>query len=340
MLGAGDPVVTLDQPLVELSHRRGSYAKDPADEDFLAGMNDALQPLEAALYRERPIEYPFVFVAGAPRSGTTLLSQVLAYCLDVGYVTNIAARFWRAPVHGIRLSRVVAGDPRDMPFASDYARTPTPLGIHEFGYFWSSWLKKETFADVVHARAREDGIDWDGLRNVLANVQHEFGAPLVAKNILGTYHMPRLRDVLEQVLWVVIERDPLDACISILDARRRYYGGDESRWWSYVPPEYFELEGRGYAEQIAGQVHYLGKFYDRALAEVGGPSVKVRYEDLCASPASALDAVMGEIERAYGHRIELRQAPPPNFAFREYADRDTDKEMFAGLLDDLRRADA
>jgi hypothetical protein len=87
-------------------------------------------------------------------------------------------------------------------------------------------------------------------------------------------------------------------------------------------------------------VHYLGKFYDRALAEVGGPSVQVRYEDLCASPASALDTVVGEIERAYGHRIELRQAPPPNFGFREYADRDTDKEMFAALLDDLRRADA
>jgi hypothetical protein len=132
----------------------------------------------------------------------------------------------------------------------------------------------------------------------------------------------------------------LDQPLVELSYRRGSYGGDESRWWSYVPPEYFELEGRGYAEQIAGQVHYLGRFYDRALAEVGGTSVRVRYEDLCARPASALEAVVGEIERTYGHRIEFRQAPPPSFGFREYSDRDTDKEMFAGLLDDLRRADA
>jgi LPS sulfotransferase NodH len=171
---------------------------------------------------------------------------------------------------------------------------------------------------------------------VLANVQHELGRPVVAKNVLGAHHMPRLRDVLGQVFWVWVERDPLDACISILDARRHYYG-DESRWWSYVPPEYPELEGLDAPGQIAGQVHYLGRFYDRALAEVAGTSVRIRYEELCASPAAVLDAVGDTIERAHGVRIPLRQEPPPSFGFRTYADRDADKETFARLLDDLRR---
>jgi hypothetical protein len=262
------------------------------------------------------------------------VSQLLGYCLEAGYITNISARFWRAPVHGIRLSRVVAGEPRNVPFASDYARTQTPLGIHEFGYFWSNWLKKETFADVVHARAREDHIDWDGLRLALANMQHEFGRPMVAKNILGAYHMPRLRTLLDQVFWVQIERDPLDTCISILDARRRYHE-DENRWWSYVPPEYPELASLGFAEQIAGQVHYLGSFYERAFAEVGGTSVRIRYEDLCASAAAVLRTVVDEVEVAYGHRIEIRQEPPSSFMFRTYTDRDNEKEVFARALDKL-----
>ena len=39
-------------------------------------------------YRDVGIDHPFVFVLGLPRSGTTLTSQLLAYCLDAGYVNN------------------------------------------------------------------------------------------------------------------------------------------------------------------------------------------------------------------------------------------------------------
>jgi hypothetical protein len=60
-----------------------------------------------------------VFVLGVPRSGTTLTSQLLAYCLDAGYVNNAAARFWLAPVHGIRLARLIAGDRGERSFRSD-----------------------------------------------------------------------------------------------------------------------------------------------------------------------------------------------------------------------------
>ena len=65
-----------------------------------------------------------------------------------------------------------------------------------------------------------------------------------------------------------IERDPLDACVSILDARRKYYS-DPAAWWSYVPVEYPLLKDLDPWEQVAGQVHYLGAYYGRELAAVG-----------------------------------------------------------------------
>ena len=39
-----------------------------------------------------------------------------------------------------------------------------------------------------------------------------------------------------------VERDPLDAAVSILDARRKHYD-DPRAWWSYVPLEYDQLRG-------------------------------------------------------------------------------------------------
>ena len=201
--------------------RRGSYAKDEGDEQFLQALNEDLHARELALYRDVDVEHPFVFVLGLPRSGTTLTSQLLAYCLDAGYIDNVAARFWLAPVHGIRLARLIAGGGHgETSFLSDHARTPGLADIHEFGYFWRHWLRKHTFDDVVEARAREGEIDWTGLRRTLANVQHELGKPFVAKNVLASYHLAKVREVLGPVVWVYVERDPLDVCISILEARR------------------------------------------------------------------------------------------------------------------------
>jgi hypothetical protein len=309
------------------SERRGPYTKDPGAEDFLEGLNEYLRPREVELYREHDIEHAFVFVVGLPRSGTTLLTQVLAYCLDAGYVNNIAARFWLAPVHGLRLARLVARDAEPVSFESDYARTRSLLDIHEFGYFWRHWLHKHTFQDVVDAREREDEIDWPGLRLTLANVQRELGKPLVAKNMLGAYHMPRLRQELERVVWVYVERDLLDVCVSILDAWRKYYD-DPRTWWSYVPVEYPQLRDLDEWEQIAGQVHHLGAYLERELERVGEEAVvRVTYEQLVREPANVLE----EVAIRAGARIAHQ--PPESFPFRSHEGRDEEKQRFAALLE-------
>ena len=314
--------------------RRGAYAKDASDEEFLRRLNEDLAEREEALYEDVGVERPVVFVVGLPRSGTTLLSQLLAYCLDAGYVTNVAARFWLAPVHGIRLSRVLAGEEPPASFESDYARTKTLTGIHEFGYFWRRWLRKDSFEDVARSAEREDEIDWAGLRRTLGNVQAELGRPLVAKNMLGAYHMPRLRRELGPVLWVEIERDPLDVAVSILDARRSYYD-DPSAWWSYVPLEIEELRGLDPWEQVAGQVHYLSRLYARAEAELPPDGfLRVRYEELARDPAAVLEAVRARTG------IPLRREPPASFELRRHEGREEEKERFAALLERFAEKDA
>ncbi len=316
--------------------RQGPYAKDEDDERFLQELNEDLQARELELYRDVGIDHPFVFVLGLPRSGTTLTSQLLAYCLDAGYVNNVAARFWLAPVHGIRLARLIVGEGGETSFRSDYARTDGLLDIHEFGYFWRHWLRKQTFDDVVHARERESEIDWNGLRRTLANVQHELGKPFVAKNVLAAYHLERVGEVLGPVVWVYVERDPLDACVSILDARRRYYA-DPRTWWSYVPPEYPLLKDLDEWEQVAGQVHYLARFYERELARVStGAVVRIRYEELCADPVGVLEAVRARTADAYGYALAVRNEPPASFPVRRHDDRGEDKERFEALLGGLR----
>lgn len=314
--------------------RREEYAKDAEDEAFVRALNGYLEPREREFYVECEIEHPFVFVVGLPRSGTTLLSQLLAYSLDAGYVTNFAARFWLAPVHGLRLGRILFGTEKPDRFESDYARTGDPREIHEFGYFWRHWLRKETFDDVVRSRELEATVDWDGLRLTLANVQRELGRPYVGKNMLGAYHMAKLSDVLGKVLWVHIERDPLDVAVSILDARRKHYD-DARSWWSYVPLEYDRLHGLDEWQQIAGQVHYLERMYDEELAALGERAVRTSYEQLCRDPAGVLSGISSRSEALFGESISIAASPPEAFPLRTHEGRDEEKARFSELLADL-----
>ena len=74
--------------------RKEKYRKDSGDEDFLINLNDSLYRKERDSYQNLEIEYPLLFIFGLPRSGTTLISQVIAHCFDVGYINNLASG-WR-----------------------------------------------------------------------------------------------------------------------------------------------------------------------------------------------------------------------------------------------------
>lgn len=318
------------------AQRKGHYSKPKEEEDFLSQLNEHLAEKEQSYYKDYEIEFPFIFVFGLPRSGTTLITQVIAHCFKVGYINNFVARFYRAPIQGIRLSKIFFGNEKHSSFKSDYAKTSHFTDIHEFGYYWRYWLKKETFTGVTQADKIEKDIDWKGLRRSLANIQAEFKQPMVFKNIFGSYHITKLNDLLKKVIFIYITRDPLDSAISILDARRKYYK-DPNTWWSYMPVEYEQLRNLDYWQQIAGQVFFLKKYYDK---HISNPLVKniltISYEELSKNPLKVIRDISEFSKSSFGAEIEVLKNPPKSFPFRVYNDRDEDKQKFKDLIADFR----
>ena len=105
---------------------------------------------------------------GVPRSGTTLVSQLVSAHLDVGYINHLVAAFWRAPVTGIRLSKKLIKGVRETSFASEFGRTSHLWEPHEFGYFWAHHLQQEDMSAPKPGAATR--IDWEVLRRVLLNI--------------------------------------------------------------------------------------------------------------------------------------------------------------------------
>ncbi|MBS3742319.1 MAG: sulfotransferase [Candidatus Cloacimonetes bacterium] len=315
--------------------RIGKYTKSKEEEDFLLNTNKILQDMEKEWYKDYDIKYPFIFVFGLPRSGTTLLSQFIAHSFKISYINNIMARFWLAPIHGIRLSKNILGNEKTTTYNSDYARTHELSDIHEFGYFWRHWLLKNKISGITNIEDIEKKIEWQQLKIVLANIQNEFKNPMIFKNIFGSYHMEKLISLLEKVIFVYIERDELDVALSILKARKKYYK-DLNTWWSYMPPEYPLLKNFPCEKQIAGQIYYLKKFYNKKVNTNPEHIVCVTYKELCNEPSNVAKKIQKKSVDLFNYELILKDNILGNFTFRTYKNNQKQKCKFKKMMKEFK----
>lgn len=299
--------VRADPPLA------AAFAKDPRDERFLKTLNATLAPAEEAAYRDLDERFPTLHVIGAPRSGTTLLYQVIASALDVGYVDNLTAAFWRAPVTGLRLGRKLGIEPAS-DFGSRFGRTRGIAEPHEFGYFWNHHLAYPDLAE--RGPEHDEAIDWDGLRRVIVNMADARGAPMVFKPMLLVWHLESMVRAMPRTCYAWIRRDPLDTAVSLLRMRRALRG-DVGEWASLRPRA--RLDGASPEVQVATQVLLLERTIERAARRLGPETVlEVRYEDLCADPGAVVAGVR-DLMGGRGFAPDVRPHDLP--AFRPSPDR-------------------
>lgn len=291
----------VDPPLAE------AFAKDPEDERFLERLNATLAPAEEAAYRDLDEDLPTVHVIGAPRSGTTLLYQVLVSALDVGYIDNLTAAFWRAPVTGLRLARKLGIEPASN-FDSAFGRTQGVAEPHEFGYFWNHHLAYPDLSE--RGPEHEANIDWDGLRRVILNMAAARGAPMMFKPMLLVWHLEAMVRAMPRTCYVWIRRDPRDTAMSLLRMRKALRGTVDE--WASLRPR-ADLDGATPEVQVATQVLLLERTIERAARRLGPETVlRVRYEDLCADP-NAVVAAVREMMGAKGFAPEVRLSDLPTF---------------------------
>lgn len=284
------------------------YAKDPVEEEFLERLNAALAPFEAAEERDLPEALPTLHVIGAPRSGTTLLYQVVASGLEVGYVNNLVAAFWRAPATGVRLARKLGLQRGGSSFDSSFGRTEGPDEPHEFGYFWNHRLGYPDLAE--RDPGHEAAIDWGALRRAIVNMADAAGAPMAFKPMLLVWHLEAMVRHMPRTCYVWIRREPRDTALSLLNMRRSLRGSYD-RWASLRPRA--DLDGEPPWRQVAAQVVLIERRIEEAARRLGPERVlALRYERLCAEPAAVLDEVRA-LMGAHGHAPARRDWEPRPF---------------------------
>ena len=272
---------------------KGEFKKEANYELVLESLNNSLAVAQEEFLDTEIENKVNIHIIGVPRSGTTLINQYLSSYMNVGYINNFIATFWRAPIFGIEIAKKTLKLDYLSNFESKFGRTDNIMEPHEFGYFWNENLKYPNLMEK--SPAHELNVDWSHLNMLLNNMVRAFDKPILFKSFLLGFHSFKQYTTNNKSVFIYINRDRIETAHSILKLRNNLLG-DEELWGSIMPKEYSILKELDKFKQIAGQVYFLNKSYKTQLAQIPSRNViYVDYNSFCASPKGVLDLINSKV---------------------------------------------
>lgn len=221
-----------------------------------------------------------VFIIGLPRSGSTLLYQLITDMFDVLYFDNLM-NIGRESIHfSLRLSEIVFKNRPHQSYSSSYGYTHSD-GLHapsEAGPLWYRWFPKnvsEVTPEMVSDKKKKQ------LKLLFTSLINRTGKPLVIKNLYTVQRMKVLKEVFPEAKYIYIRRDPFFIAQSIYLARKANLADIDSEWWSVPYPGYESVLDLPAEKQIASQIFELEQIIQNELKDVHKDNViELNYESL------------------------------------------------------------
>ncbi len=261
--------------------------------------------IEKSHLRDAVPTKPVIIVTGAPRSGTTVLSQALIHNLPVTYFNNLTAVFPRAPIAANRLFRRLLRKPAGT-LHSYYGRTSGFASENDGLHLWDRWLGPDRYSvpDRLDPQTAAD------MRRFFAAYERAFGRPVLNKNNALATGAVAVAEALPTSHFIFIRRDPVFAVQSILGARETIQGTREAPYGVNDPAR--RATPTSPIEDVCAQVLYHERRMEEERRIIGDARFwVVDYEQFCVEPHAIVMRVAREILGVEVDEQALRSALPP-----------------------------
>lgn len=239
--------------------------------------------------KDTTISMPYtpVFILGAPRSGSTLLYQILLKAFRFAYFSNLHSTFWGGVSVVEHLAHASERD-RHETYTSAYGDTSGLFAPSECPHFWYRFFRQ----DPPHVSLDEVAPkDMQGLRRVLASLMSKAGRPLLIKNLYCCLRLGPIIHYIPEAVFIIIERDIIDNAHSILEARKKRFGNYDS-WFSVKPPGYKKLSAFPPHQQVVEQIRAIHRGINDELKNFpDNRIIRIDYESLCTNPEETIDQI-------------------------------------------------
>lgn len=296
----------------------------------------AMLPFERLAAHNSDRIAPPVFIIGAPRSGTSLLYELMITRFRFAYTANAAHRFYKTPVTATRLFKsAITGWQGD--FTSNYGHINGWGAPSEGGWIWQRWLQDGDWTDG--ADFPDDAVD--ELRNLTHGLSAALDAPFLNKNVMHSNRLRLMHRIWPDALYIEVKRDILDNARSIIRAERSEGGPEKAQdiWWSVRPKLARDYAGKTDIERAIAQLIGVNRDIAEDIKAIApGRLHNVDYTALCADPKGALHSIKGFLTDHDCH-VDERTDVPASFPIRpSQLLGDADEALLAGSLETLSQS--
>lgn len=235
--------------------------------------------LRLGLYdrKNKECKHSPVFIIGSPRTGSTVLYQMLTHASDCLYIDNLIYAFFNNLPFGFWLSNKIFANKSHGSFDSKYGNTDTWHSPSECGGFWYRWFSREQ--DFVNYGALEDGSVIE-MRCNIHSIMNRYEKNILFKNLNASQRIRVLHEAFPNAKFIFIKRDPLYTVQSLLRAREKAKIPD-TRWWSVKPMNYKKLNNLPLHEKLVSQVFYIEQQIAKDLKNINSNNVFIiNYVDI------------------------------------------------------------
>ena len=219
---------------------------------------------------------PAIFILAPPRSGSTLLYQLLTESFYNVHLTNVWNLFYSLPVLGSLISEGLCGNHRPR-FESVRGFVPGLCGEAEGMKFWLHWMGQGLKPD----ESRLKGKKLNKLKGLLSKRYASEDLVWISGYIGHVFSIDFLRNHWPNSVFIHLYRDMLSNAHSI-------YKLFPDEWFSLDPGGIPEVAENRY-DEIARQVTSI---HSIILDYYGKDVYSVSYEKLCESPHQIMDEII------------------------------------------------
>lgn len=229
--------------------------------------------------KDRQLRYKPIFIVGPPRSGTTLLYQLMTAKCDTCYISNLQTIFYDMPKLGSIISKHLMNRKKGESFESNLGKTKGLLGQSESSLFWDQWIPRTKNKKI---RPAED------LCANIAITSNTFRNPFVAKSVYASNNLSIFQRSLDKFLILVMLRDPFFVAQSIYFVRKTM----NFNLFSVQPKGYEYPQGISIIEECGLQAMFLYKnIFDSLEGFDSKYFAVINYNDLCLNPLKEIEKI-------------------------------------------------
>lgn len=242
--------------------------------------------IERTNIKKKALHYPPIFIIGAPRSGTTILYQLLVKHYHMCFFTNAANFFYRCPFTANKITTNIFSNNSLEIKESEYGLIKGFSSPSEGGGVFRYW-----FNSLPYTRETKELI-----YKTVSTFTDYYGSPFISKNLYNSFRINKLVEIFPNALFIIVTRDIKYNAQSLLLARKKQHG-DFSKWFGLKPDDFNRIVHiNDPYMQVIEQISSTKKSIDAIVDHNKSiNTINVTYENLCLNTQQ----VISNIENIY-----------------------------------------